>query len=436
MRTITLGLTPWLVLWLLACDTGSVEVDGGPPNERDIRVDVLGPIPDVDRVDPAFSVPASLPPSLQWISVGALSVQGGRSSTVEIDVPLGVQSLTFHMQGHPDALVLLDEAIGPDELALVSPSQDLTDEQQNFSGARGFNAQFFSPSRQVARREFGSARLSMRDDVEISGLQGRWSVRVHSANVDSPEGPGLTPTPLDRPVDLIVLADTEVSDVDEVEVLRIALHLNGVDGLTAATAWEGGGPSPRLEALLDSVNAIYASAGIRIEVDSVHDVPGADSAVVELDPDQGCSRGDLDTLFRSAEGVAGTLPVFFVDRFSCVNATGIDIGAFISGLTGGIPAPVWGLGSPRGGVALATGTGISEADFGELMAHEIGHALGLFHVMETSIPPAPDIFDIISDTLEDEGASQGNLMFPRVNGRTQLTQGQATVARRHPWVRR
>lgn len=384
-----------------------------------------------DDLPPAFVPPTDVGDAQEWLDVGPLAVQGGRSSPVLVTIPEGAQSLTVYARGHAGALLLLDEAVGPESQVLVSPRWPLTAAEAQFSGARGFPAQFFSPTRQVARATDALTRLPLRDVTPLT--PGLWSLRVRSARVDQPAAA------FDRPLRMALLLDRERAvsiDADPpTETLALALHFVGT-----SLGAEGALDDNDFVETMDALKEILAEARIEVEIVSLHDEDAIDS-ILTLDPSLGCSGGDLDTLFQTGDQSSpGALHLYFVERFRCVSPTGIDVGAFISGLAGGIPASTSSPGTSRGGVAVAvdsegTPDGFATATLAELLAHEIGHALGLFHVMETTAPPDPEVFDIISDTVDDEGALQSNLMFPRINGRTRLSDGQSQVMRRHPGVR-
>lgn len=116
--------------------------------------------------------------------------------------------------------------------------------------------------------------------------------------------------------------------------------------------------------------------------------------------------------------------------------------ASVLGVAGDVPAP-W-IPSPRTGIRVVPSRicgvdGVCDAQetflFGEVLAHEAGHHLGLFHPVEVGW----DVFDALPDTVEcgsQFGCEQGlgeNLMFPYTlcSGITCVAQEQITRQQGH-----
>ena len=107
----------------------------------------------------------------------------------------------------------------------------------------------------------------------------------------------------------------------------------------------------------------------------------------------------------------------------------------IQGFAGGVPGPI--LPSDRSVMVLsAIDNGGGDLQFSteetrllaETMAHEVGHFLGLFHVVEDQRFGGPRVVDPIADTTEDATEARENLMHFLAAGEA-LTDGQASLLR-------
>jgi hypothetical protein len=192
---------------------------------------------------------------------------------------------------------------------------------------------------------------------------------------------------------------------------------------------------PLMAAALERVDEIFAQADIYIGELRQSDVRGALLERGALLPEAEVSRGfshliaqyrvlpELPELFKLSAGAANVaLDVFFVAE---IDARG---GGDVGGIAGGTPV-AWGMhGGPGSGIVIAQSdfgdTGDARA-LGRTLAHELGHALGLFHTTEIDgavFDPLPDtpVCPLTRDadasgTLdahECAGLGGDNLMFP------------------------
>lgn len=202
---------------------------------------------------------------------------------------------------------------------------------------------------------------------------------------------------------------------------------------------------------LEEVGRIFEPAGLFVgDVRQVHVTGELLERGADL-PDAQASRGfarlavqyrvypQLPELFKlSAGAVNPALDVFFVGDIEPLSAA--DPGA----ITGATPVPFGMHGTASSGIAIASDMLAGEStQLGRTLAHEIGHALGLFHTTESN----GDVFDPLPDTptcarerdvnrdgldpSECEGAGADNLMFPTTNASAaELTEDQRAVLRR------
>lgn len=176
----------------------------------------------------------------------------------------------------------------------------------------------------------------------------------------------------------------------------------GVDDLNATSA-----PShPVLQNAIDGMRGIYGQMGVSIGTITYHDR----STYPALDVVDGNDQQELAQLFALATDSSG----YSVDVF-LMRALGGVVGT-ASVVTG--PAGKHTI--PHAGVAVNAQADCLSASLASLLAHEIGHHLGMFHIDA----------DPIADTTTDPT----NFMSQTAEG-TIASAGQGFVLRRHPNVK-
>ena len=204
---------------------------------------------------------------------------------------------------------------------------------------------------------------------------------------------------------------------------------------------------PGLDRALSELTRIWRAAGI--EVRPMMQVQASGPAVVTVDPQLGSDSPMVGEALVLSKGAAeGSLALVVVGDLAL---PGSDLGLWA--LSGSIPVPPI-LGTARSGVLVSAAFLRRDALLsGQILAHEVGHALGLFHTSERPLIDGKPIHDQLDDTPECpaeadrdhdgslDGAEcaphdAGNLMFwGTVRGATSLTPGQAEQARRSALVR-
>ncbi|MDB4932609.1 MAG: hypothetical protein JWM10_5093 [Myxococcaceae bacterium] len=215
--------------------------------------------------------------------------------------------------------------------------------------------------------------------------------------------------------------------------LRMRVFVGGVAGLNATTA----PTNPRLQAAVARMRAIYATAGVNVFVDGYADLRAADGArFATID-----SQEELRSLFRLTAGVTGdVLPLFIVRGIS--STAGLENAI---GIAGGIDGPPGIHGTGSSGVVVSWDNTFGRTDLlAQVMAHECGHYLGLWHSMErlAACTAAGQMdcslwggVDNLSDTPATMAGASRNLMYWTTSGNNEaLSAGQGLMMRVNPLV--
>ncbi len=328
----------------------------------------------------------------------------GRSELHELELPGDVLSLTAVIRGDHPLHYAIGRLEGPEGELLVAegPPDVEPDAVDRFWSL--LPGPFASPNRaSSAPRRVGTLLAPNAPGLSLS--PGRWRLRVLAVDDGG--------APADTRARLSVLVKRGPAPGTHGR-LDLHVHLTGVHGWTAENSHD-----PALVAALERVRTIYAAVGLDVVPVSFDDLPAA-FQTVDGDPVIGGSLEQMLALARYEDGIN----LFLVGRIH--TAAGDDV---LAGVAGGVPGPIGHAGTSRSGVCVATALFDTPDDLGYVVAHELGHYLGLFHPYEPNGPS-----DHLPDTPDDAGES-ANLMNPGPpTADAPLTDGQAWVLHRNPGI--
>lgn len=270
-----------------------------------------------------------------------------------------------------------------------------------------------SRNRMLRGRELGVAMLP--SATAILPLGPKFGVSGRRFDGGSGEPPG--------PLRLSAFVKLTASDVPFTAVR----HAPPVQALDTALLLVGDrvAEDDRLDRALGEAGRILRAAGIEVGAPARRRISGPEVERFErlsIDPALGSDSPELANLLRlgAVDGDAQEPP----QRLGVYLVYDITVaGSTILGITGGVPVP------PRARTArsgIAINSAVVEHDpihGGQVMAHEIGHALGLYHTAEAD--------GVHFDQIDDTGDEDDNLMrWAHVKGADRLTSGQAEILRR------
>ncbi len=327
----------------------------------------------------------------------------GWSEAVAFTVPEGTTALQIQLASPAGHVLQLAELVAPD--AALVPGNWLKSADQPW---------LYLGGQERARASAWQAAFLVPNAPQIAVTPGAWRLLAFAFDYDpQTEARQPTATTLDVQIDLLHKPDIAAGAID------LNLCLTGARGITAATAPD----HPRVRDALQVVEQAWGPAGIHVGTVRYFDVPAKALSVTHDDG----ADSQLAALLRLTAGQPPGLPIFLLESVDLQTSSGLVPAA---GFTAGLPTP-FAMGGPRTGIALALKYDAPDI-LGVVMAHEIGHCLGLFHVVEAHAQGET----AIEDRLPDTAPTPDNLMYYAPDpARLQLTAQQAAVALGGPWVR-
>ncbi|MFO0626982.1 MAG: hypothetical protein U0325_15330 [Polyangiales bacterium] len=278
-----------------------------------------------------------------------------------------------------------------------------------------------------ARFQFNAAMVAANDGVTLE--PGVW----RSAHVITDFRSGMTVTTTRRMSAAFILKRAPAGTAAAGWTLRLRLVFVGTRDINAASA----PTNTRLRTAVETMQRIYGTAGVRVQVVGYEDLTGDDAGRLSLIDD----RGELQELFYRPAPGDDVLTVYLVRGV----AAGADFENAI-GVAGAILGPPGVDNTVQSGVMVGWETTLSNRrdQLGFTMAHECGHYLGLSHTRErldgctttmtTNCAPWGGV-DAIDDTPNSNTLAARYLMYYlAVGGNELISPTQGLVLRRNPLV--
>ncbi|MFT5354161.1 MAG: hypothetical protein ACI9KE_001362 [Polyangiales bacterium] len=346
------------------------------------------------------------------------------SLTLAFELPAGATSIEISAATRSDLYLQVTSIRTPTGEVHV-PLEDAT-----FSDSRSYVTEAFLEAHQaqnptIARR--GSAAFRYPNDAFTTLEPGAWSITVTSFDVDlvrDPEFRVLSARRQRVSDTLHVKAFARMGELSE-GVIDLHILLGPGTGFEASTA----AADEVMMSALGIVDRVFALQNVRVREVFFEDVASFPTRAA-LVPET-CDQSQVVRDIAGQVSVrGGYVPIAMIGGFICqVRSSGGQItnqGQGIGGFSPGIP----GVYSTEGeALVLSTELLRQFPDiWSVVLAHEVGHFLGLMHTVQPGLN--------LDDNLVDTEASSNNIMFPAAYEIYEpfLTDMQGTVIRQSPYV--
>ncbi|MCA9665265.1 MAG: hypothetical protein KC503_06745 [Myxococcales bacterium] len=339
----------------------------------------------------------TLAPALSVAELGSVTTPAaGVTSPLTFDIPAGVSSFVLVAIDDDLKQVGIAKLEAPDGTVLVDLSAPDT-----------------TPTRSAPYIGMSSVLIPGGDDPKAKMQSGTYKVWLQTYEPDLSKL-----NPVDGELERVFVVSRRWGKRGG--LVDLNLHFSPGTGLTAATA-----PGDSyVKTALATLDAFYRrDLGVALGTVKYFDLTAAEDTASKLDQVHAICKA------FSKPG----------DHQNAINVYIIKSLTFAGGISGGIPGGPGLYGHIASGIVVRQEGNASV--MGRLMAHEIGHHLGLFH---TSSPgAAAGSVDALSDTPSCAAGTQvescpdyRNMMFPQfpASGGISFSAAQADVARGSPWL--
>lgn len=346
------------------------------------------------------------------------------SLTLAFDLPEGATSIEISAATRSDLYLQVTSIRTPTGEVHV-PLEDAT-----FSDARSYVTEAFLEAHQAQNPTLprrGNAAFRFPNDAFTTLQPGAWSITVSSFDVDlvrDPEFRVLSARRQRVSETLHVKAFARTGAIAE-GVIDLHVLLGPGTGFEASTA----ASDEVMASALAVIDRVYSLQNVRVRDIFFEDVASLPTRAA-LVPETCDASQVVRDVAAQASVRAGYVPIAMIGGFICqVRSAGGQItnqGQGIGGFSPGIP----GVFSTEG-EALVVSTELLRQFpdiWSVVLAHEVGHFLGLMHTVQPGLN--------LDDNLVDTDGSNNNIMFPAAYEifAPFLTDMQGTVIRQSPYV--
>jgi hypothetical protein len=410
MRTTQMALA-LVALTASACGEGETcdgqECETPPACEEGSCVDVAG------------RFPAAVGEGFSLVDLGEVTTLEGETEDLTIEVPEGASVMFLVGVARGGQFVVPLRAQAPDGTEVIVPEADVDESTERFFA--GYPGPATSENRAIGRPR--AAATIIPNTPRVSLQSGTWTVRFGLARIGIDESWDMTVSRVDGPVRVgAVLRDEPVPETGRISV---TMTFHPSSGLDAASA-EADSEVQRAIELLDEA---FGPVGVTVDEVVLQDTDADLPAVVDLGSPN-CLTGDVPLVFDRVPEVEGAVHIVFVGGFKCETLPGFDIGPNLGAVSNGVPGLPF---ATRDGIVVSTQQKAAyPEDWARVIAHEVGHYLGLTHTVE-GLPS--EVFDNIADTSESDPVPYLMYFNATDSQSSFVTPDQGSVIRAHPLVR-
>ncbi len=337
----------------------------------------------------------SRPPLLETIEIGSVDTPIVGAQPLSFEVPEGLRSFVIVAEDQDHLWVSILKLEGPDGAQLIN-----TETLEN------------SPMRASHYYGVSTALIPGTDNPDLAVVPGTYKLYL-----------GTFDPKKKATEDILEAVDGDIERVSLVlrrahtgsGLLDLNIHFSPGTGLTADTAAE----DEYFVNTLARLEMIYRSRfGVALGEIETFDLPETEDEVVDGDDARNICRH-----YSKPGPNSASINLFFVKSLD-----------FAGGFSGGIPGAPGLFGHAGSGIVMRKYNDYTT--MGALIAHEMGHFLGLFHTTEfTGLPdPIEDTVVCPAETPVEQCPDEDYLMFPafKANGALTVSAGQADVLRSNP----